>query len=159
GSTALALALLDARMAAAPVARVLDVGCGSGVLAIAARRLGAAAALACDLDPIAARETRENAQRNGVAVASFAGSLDALGARAGRFDLVVANLISSELRPILAALAARVAPGGALVVSGLLEAERADVGAALAALGLGVVAERCERDARGDAWLALTASR
>src|SRR5262249_55991064 len=122
GSTARALAALDARLAAAPRARVLDVGAGSGVLAIAALRLGAAAALACDLDPIAARETRENATRNGVDVASFAGSLDALGPRAGRFDVVVANLLSSELRPILAALAARVAAGGALVLSALLAA-------------------------------------
>jgi ribosomal protein L11 methyltransferase len=159
GSTALALAALDARLAAAPGARVLDVGAGSGVLAIAALRLGAAAALACDLDPIAARETRENATRNGVDVASFAGSVDALGPRAGRFDVVVANLISSELRPILAALAARVAPGGALVLSGLLAAEEGAIEALLAAHGLRVADRRCERDARGDEWLALTATR
>jgi ribosomal protein L11 methyltransferase len=159
GSTALALALLDARLAATRVARVLDVGSGSGVLAIAALRLGAGAALACDRDPIAARESRENALRNGCALACFAGSLDALGARAGRFDLVVANLLSSELRPILDALVARVAPGGALVVSGLLESERDAVGADLAAHGLRVADTRSLRDARGDAWLALTAER
>lgn len=159
GSTALALALLDARLAATPAARVLDVGAGSGVLAIAARKLGAAHALACDLDPIAARETRENAARNDVDVASFAGSLAALGPRAGRFDVVVANLISSELRPILAALVDRVAPRGALVLSGLLAAERAAIVALLDRHGLHVVDERGERDERGDDWLALTASR
>ena len=159
GSTALALAALDARLAAAPGARVLDVGAGSGVLAIAALRLGAAAALACDLDPIAARETRENATRNGVDVASFAGSVDALGPRAGRFDVVVANLISSELRPILAMLVARVATGGALVLSGLLAAEEDAIEALLGAHGLRVADRRSERDARGDAWLALTATR
>src|SRR5512134_3005222 len=63
GSTALALALLDAHLAIARPARLLDVGSGSGVLAIAALQLGAGRALACDLDPIAARETRENAAR------------------------------------------------------------------------------------------------
>jgi ribosomal protein L11 methyltransferase len=159
GSTTLALALLDARLAATPAARLLDVGSGSGVLAIAALRLGAGTALACDLDPIAARESRENARRNDCALACFAGTLDALGARAGRFDLVVANLLSSELAPILGALAARVAESGALILSGLLERERAWIEAALAAQGLSVRDVRCERDARGDAWLALTAAR
>ena len=159
GSTALALALLDARLAARPAARVLDVGAGSGVLAIAALRLGAVHALACDLDPIAARETRENAMRNGVAVASFAGSLAALGPRAARFDVVVANLISSELRPILPALVARVAEDGALVLSGLLAAERAAIEALLGGHAFRIAAERALRDERGDEWLALTASR
>jgi ribosomal protein L11 methyltransferase len=159
GSTALALALLDARLAARRAARVLDVGSGSGVLAIAAAKLGAGPVVACDLDPIAARETRENATRNGVAVASFAGSLDALGSAAVRFDLIVANLLSSELQPILAALVARVAERGVLIVSGLLAAERAAIEARLAALGLHVIDQRAERDERGDEWLALTASR
>lgn len=159
GSTALALVLLDAALAPRAAARVLDVGAGSGVLAIAACKLGAVAALACDLDSIAARETRENAARNAVAVASFAGSLDALGARAGGFDVVVANMISSELRPILDALVGRVAAGGALVLSGLLAAERASIDAALDARGLRVVDARELRDERGDAWLAVMASR
>jgi ribosomal protein L11 methyltransferase len=157
GSTALALALLDERLAAAAGGRVLDVGCGSGVLAIAALALGARRAVACDLDPIAARETRENAIRNGHSVASFAGSLDALAS--GRFDLVVANLISSELLPILDALVDRVAADGAIVLSGLLFPERAGVEARLAARGLSIRAARDELDARGDHWLGLMASR
>jgi ribosomal protein L11 methyltransferase len=161
GSTALALELVDAYLATAQPARVLDVGSGSGVLAIAALRLGAGRALACDLDPIAARETRENAARNGVAerLASFAGSLDALGPRANDFELVVANVISSELRPILAALVARVAARGVAVFSGLLAAERESIGAALARHGLRVAGERRERDSRDDEWLALIATR
>jgi ribosomal protein L11 methyltransferase len=159
GSTALALALLDARMAGAGAARVLDVGAGSGVLAIAAAKLGARDVVACDLDPIAARESRENAARNGCALASFAGSLDALGPRAGCFDLVIANMLSSELAPILAALAARVAERGVLVLSGLLAAEQPATAQALAALGLAIRDERRQRDLRGDAWLAVTASR
>lgn len=159
GSTALALALLDARLATSPGGRVLDVGAGSGVLAIAARKLGVAEAIACDLDPIAARETAENAAHNGVAVASFAGSLDALGPRAGRFEVVVANLISSEARPILAALAERVAPGGVLILSGWLASERATCESALGSIGLRVIDFRSEEDALGDAWLAIMASR
>lgn len=157
GSTALALALLDQRLVAAPGGRVLDVGCGSGVLAIAARALGARSAVACDLDPIAARETRENAVRNALTVASFAGSLDAIAT--GGFDLVVANLISSEMLPILDALAGHVAVGGALVLSGLLFAERATIETRLAAAGFAIRAERDERDARGDHWLAVIATR
>ena len=161
GSTALALSLLDAHLATTRPARVLDVGSGSGVLAIAALQLGAAHAIACDLDPIAARETSENAARNGVAsrIAVFAGSLDALGPRAGRFEVVVANVISSELRPILGALVQRVAPDGVAVFSGLLGAEREAIGAELAGHALRVVDERREEDARGDAWLALMATR
>jgi ribosomal protein L11 methylase PrmA len=72
---------------------------------------------------------------------------------------VVANMIRRELEPLLAGLVERVAPGGALVLSGLLVAERAAVRARLAELGAGVVAERERADERGDAWLALTATR
>jgi len=156
-STALALEALDAALVARPGARVLDVGCGSGVLALAALALGARAAVACDLDPIAARETRENAAANRLGpLAVFAGSLDALGA-AARFELVVANMLRRELEPLLAALVAHVAPGGALVLSGLLASERGAVASALAGHGARV-AEARERsdDAGGEPWLALT---
>lgn len=159
GSTALALALLDTRLAAVPGGSVLDVGCGSGVLAIAARKLGAGHTVACDLDPIAARETRENAVHNGAAVLAFAGSLAALAPTAGRFDLVIANLISSEVLPILAALADRVATGGALILSGLLLAEHAAIDARLGASGFSIRATRDENDARGDHWLGVMATR
>ncbi len=172
-STALALALLDARLAASRPLRILDVGSGSGVLAIAALQLGAGHALACDLDPIAARETRENAVRNGVGarLACFTGSLDALGPRAGTFDVVIANVISSELRPILAALVRRVAAGGVAIFSGLLAAEHAPIAAALASHGLHVLEARHQLDATPprsepqasgavhESWLALMASR
>jgi ribosomal protein L11 methyltransferase len=157
-TTALALEALDAVLAGRAGGRVLDVGCGSGVLALAALALGAGAAVACDLDPIAARETRENAAANGLApLLVFTGSLAALAP--GGFALVVANMIRRELEPLLAGLVARVVPGGALVLSGLLVAERAAVRARLAELGAGAVVERERADERGDAWLALTATR
>lgn len=157
-TTALALEALDEALAARPGARMLDVGCGSGVLALAALALGARRALACDVDPIAARETRENAARNALTpLAAFAGSLDALGA--ARFELVVANMIRRELEPLLAELVARTAAGGALVLSGLLAGERTAIEASLAALGATVHAARLREDESGDAWLALTATR
>lgn len=157
-TTALALQALDDVLASRPGARVLDVGCGSGVLALAALALGAAGAVACDLDPIAARETRENAAANRLGpLLVFTGSLAALAP--GRFALVVANMIRRELTPLLAGLAARIAPGGALVLSGLLAGERAELEARLAALGARVRAAREQRDERGDAWLALIATR
>lgn len=158
-STALALEALDAVLAARPAERALDVGCGSGVLALAALQLGARRAVACDLDPLAARETLDNARRNGLAgrIAVFTGSLAALGARG--FELGLANLIRSELVPLLGALVASVRPGAALVLSGLLASERTAMEGSLAALGARVVAARERRDERGDEWLALTAMR
>lgn len=156
-TTALALEALDEALAERPGARVLDVGCGSGVLALAALALGAGRAVACDLDPIAARETRENAARNALApLAAFAGSLDALAPL--RFELVAANLIRRELEPLLEGLVARTAAGGALVLSGLLAGERALIEASLAAQGARVCAVRAREDAGGDAWVALTAT-
>jgi ribosomal protein L11 methyltransferase len=158
-TTALALELLDGELARRPAECLLDVGCGSGVLALAALRLGARRALACDVDPVAAREAAENAERNGLGAALrvFAGTPAAL--RAGGFDLVVANLIRRELWPLLADLAGRLRPGGALVLSGLLAGERALLEGELARIGLALEALRERCDERGDAWLALTALR
>ena len=157
-TTALALAALDAAQAELAGARVLDVGCGSGVLALAALALGARAAVACDLDPIAARETRENAASNGLGdgLLAFTGSVSALAPI--RFDVVVANMLRRELMPLLGELAARLQRGGRLVLSGLLLSERAAMESALAPLGARVVATRTEADASGDLWLALTAT-
>ncbi len=103
---------------AGPGRSFLDVGSGSGVLSVAAARLGAGPVVALDLDPGAALATRANALGNGVNVLVLAGGPDTI--RAG-FDLVVANL-GGALTPIGLAgvLTGLVAPGGALVVAGLL---------------------------------------
>jgi ribosomal protein L11 methyltransferase len=141
---------------------VLDVGCGTGVLALAALALGAARALGCDRDPLATAAAREAAAANGLGarLALFTGSLDALGPRAvAGFDLVAANLLRRELEPLLSALAGAVRPGGHLILSGLLASERTAVEPALSALGLGGAAQRAAADASGDTWLALTARR
>jgi ribosomal protein L11 methyltransferase len=161
-TTFLALALLDGLGAEALLgARVLDVGCGSGVLALAALALGAAEAVACDLDPLATGATRAAGEANALArgLRVFRGTTDALRGEV-RFDLVLANLIRRELLPVLPALAAHTRAGGHVVLSGLLEAEEAELRAALAGLGLAVV----RRDARsepagGDRWLALALRR
>jgi ribosomal protein L11 methyltransferase len=160
-STRLALEALDALPAAAlRGARALDVGCGSGVLALAALALGARTAVGCDLDPLATAAAHAAARAHGWAgrLALYTGSLDAL-APGARFELAVANLLRRELEPLLPALACALAPDATLVVSGLLASERAGVEQALAALGLAPRAARTAPEPEGDGWLALVLAR
>ena len=158
-STRLALEAIDALPAESLTGvRVLDVGCGSGVLALAALALGAGAALGCDLDPLATAAAREAAAANGLGgrLALVTGSLDALGRRAERsFGLLVANLLRRELEPLLPGIPRLLAPGARVVLSGLLASERAGVERALAAGHVEVLAARHATDPGGDAWIAL----
>lgn len=155
-STRLALELIDAQAGRLAGARVLDTGCGSGVLALAALRLGAASAVGFDLDPLATAASAHNAAENGLAgrLQLFTGPLAALASKAS-FDLVLANMLSREFLPLVPGLAAHTARGGAAVFSGLLAGEHDRVEAALAAAGLSVADGRAETDANGDTWLAL----
>jgi ribosomal protein L11 methylase PrmA len=118
-STRLALGAVVAR--AGPGIRVLDVGCGSGVLAVAAAALGATA-VAVDIDPAAVAATVANARRNGVGdrVHATTAPVSEVG---GPVDLVVANLLLADQRPVVDVLARLVEPGGSLAVSGLLAAQ------------------------------------
>ena len=100
---------------------VLDYGCGSGILAIAAARLGAASVVGVDIDPLAVEAARANAQRNGVN-ATFHDSAQPV---AGAYDLVVANILSNPLRVLAPAICAHVRGGGRLALSGILR-EQAD---------------------------------
>ena len=117
-----------------PAQRVLDVGAGSGILAIAAAKLGARHVEAVEIDPVAARVCRDNVQLNGVAdtVTVHDGSLRARGERC---DLALANITIKTLLELHPLLARRLQPGGLAVMSGVL-LERADeLRAALAAAG------------------------
>ncbi len=100
---------------------VLDYGCGSGILAIAAARLGAGNVAGVDIDPLAVEAARANAERNGV-MATFHDSAQPV---AGAYDLVVANILSNPLRLLAPAICAHVRRGGRLALSGILR-EQAD---------------------------------
>lgn len=107
---------------------VLDFGCGSGILGIAAGLLGARTVTGVDNDPQAILATRENAQRNGVAV-------DALlpmqfAAHNAQFDVIVANILAGPLVQLAPQIAARLAPGGAIALSGILRDQADEVAAA-----------------------------
>ena len=113
-TTRLCLQWLEAHLQ--PGQRVLDYGCGSGILSIAAMRLGAGAATGTDLDPQALIASRANAAINQVACEFVAP--DTL--REGLFDVVVANILTNPLRVLAPALAGRLHAGGRIVLSGIL---------------------------------------
>jgi ribosomal protein L11 methyltransferase len=132
-TTALCLEALDAALAARPGASALDVGTGSGLLAIAARKLGAGRVVATDNDPVAVRVAQENAARNGVELEVTGAEVSAV---VGPFDLVVANILANTLVELAPALAGQVAPGGTLLLSGVLAAQEAEVRRAYREQGL-----------------------
>ncbi len=107
---------------------VLDYGCGSGILAIAAMKLGAAAALGVDIDPDAVAAARANAARN-AAAARFQDTVAPLDMNA---DLVVANILANPLKVLAALLAAHTRRGGRIALAGLLAPQADDVSGAYA---------------------------
>jgi ribosomal protein L11 methyltransferase len=108
--------------------RVLDYGCGSGILAIAAAKLGAGEVAAVDVDPQAVSATIDNARANGVALRVQ--PADALAE--GCFHLVLANILAGTLIALEPLLAARTCPGGRIALSGILETQSDEVAAAYA---------------------------
>jgi ribosomal protein L11 methyltransferase len=133
--------------------RVLDVGCGSGILAIAAAKLGASSVVGVDMDQIAIESTEANAARNGLTkrVTARRGSLPT-GDSA--FDVVLANLIAGLLVTLAAQLRDELRPGGILLASGIFVDREADVRGAFEAADLTVTG----RSAEGE-WVALEAAR
>ena len=132
-TTRLVLAWLERRLRGGE--QVLDYGCGSGILALAAALLGARRVVATDLDPRALEATAANARANGVSLrvaAPDALGLEAPEARSGTFDIVVANILANPLIALEPILAARTRPGGSLALSGILAAQADEVLAAYA---------------------------
>lgn len=119
---------------------ILDLGTGSGVLAIAAARLTQAAILATDIDPVAVEVARENVRKNRCAskirLRTAAGFHSQIFARSGPFDLVIANILARPLMKLAPALNRNLAAGGQVILSGILARQRMKVLAAYNTQGL-----------------------
>ena len=133
----------------APWARVLDYGCGSGVLAIAAGLFGAGSIDAVDIDPAALATTLANAAANAVPLRAHGAD----GVAEGEFDLILANSLATPHKLLAPLLASRLAPGAELVLSGILSSQAAELKASYAAwLPLAVADE-------DDGWILMTGLR
>lgn len=124
-TTSMCLAEIERALDRHPGASVLDVGTGSGVLAIASRMLKAGRILGNDIDPMAVRIARENAERNGAPDIEFTDKpVERID---GSWDIVVANLFANVLVQLAPRLAARTAPDGILLLSGILSPQASEV--------------------------------
>lgn len=128
GTTAGCLETIETVVRSRRVRNALDLGTGSGVLAIAVRKLKNVPVLATDIDPIAVRVARENVERNGIAsgitLETAPGFHSTAFSRHGPFDLIIANILARPLIRMAPQLAAHLAPGGSVILSGILAAQR-----------------------------------
>ncbi|MBX4928806.1 50S ribosomal protein L11 methyltransferase [Rhizobium binae] len=128
GTTAGCLEVIDRVMRSRRVRNALDLGTGSGVLAIAVRKLKNIPVLATDIDPIATRVAAENVRRNGIASGIVARTAPGFHSTAfsehGPFHLIIANILARPLMRMAPQLAAHLAPGGSVILSGILAAQR-----------------------------------
>ena len=131
--------------------RVLDYGCGSGILAIGAALMGAASIDAVDIDTAAVQSTHDNAVHNGVSLSRLKPGLP--DAAQGHYDTVLANILATPLKLLAPLLAGHVAPGGWLVMAGILERQVDELTAAYAPWLDVRVADR------EDGWVLMTAQR
>ncbi len=126
GTTAGCLEVIDTVLRSRPVRNALDLGTGSGVLAIAVRKLKNIPVLATDIDPIATRVAAENVRRNGIASGIVTRTAPGFHSTAfsehGPFDLIIANILARPLIKMAPKLAAHLAPGGSVILSGILAA-------------------------------------
>ena len=136
--------------------RVLDLGCGAGILAIAAAKIFRARVVAADNDPVAVDVARENVARNGVAARVRCRISDGYGAvrRAGPYDLILANILADPLCAMARDTARNLAPRGTVVLSGLLDRQAERVAAAHRRFGL-----RLRRTIGEGPWVTLVMAR
>jgi len=151
-TTQLCLSLLQKRVR--PGDLVLDVGTGSGILAIAAALLGADRVVALDVDPLAVKAAITNAERNGVSdrLSVFLG--DSLGSVRFTPDIVVANILANTVVALAPAVARMLAEGGAYIASGIVSEREAEVVQAFRDVGLGI-----EEIVREGEWLAIVGAK
>jgi ribosomal protein L11 methyltransferase len=142
GTTAGCLEALEAAIEREPPSRMLDLGTGSGILAIAAARLGVASVLAVDDDPDAVACAMANAARNHVSDRVRCALADAATLREPPVPLLVANLLSAAHRRLATQYLHSLTPGGTLLLGGILDAEAAKLGESLADHGLVHLASR-----------------
>ncbi len=140
---------------------VLDYGCGSGILAIGALMHGAASADAVDIDPAAVEATLANAEANVAPLKNAQGELplqvglpELVGEAQGRYPVVLANILATPLKMLAPLLAGHVAPGGHLVLAGILARQEDELKAAYAGVGLTLQVANQE-----DGWILMTARR
>ena len=159
-STRLCLEWIDVLLASdtgrADFDRVLDVGTGSGVLALAAVKLGAKQALGFDLDPVAIQAADEALEVNAEAdsVRFFTGPIEEVPESEGQFPLVLANLLKQEMLPIAGQISERIAKEGVLILAGLLEEDVAEVLETFGQHGLKERGRRSRTDSVGS-WVGL----
>ena len=158
GTTAACLGEIDRVARRRSILNALDLGTGSGVLAIAIAKAAKARVVASDIDPLAATIANENARMNGVGRLVTTISAAGLGRNAirarGPFDLIVANILAGPLVALAASIRRSLAPGGTLILSGLLPEQRRRIVAAYRGQGL-----RLKRQTVLDAWLTLVFER
>jgi ribosomal protein L11 methyltransferase len=158
GTTAGCLGAIDRLARSRPIVRAIDVGTGSGVLAIAIARVAKAAVLASDIDPVAVAIASDNVRANGVRPFVRTIHADGLNGRAfdaiAPADLIVANIVAGPLVALAPAIPRRLAPGGTVILSGLLPAQKAGIVATYRGVGLRFVSARII-----DGWLTLTMER
>ena len=133
-TTSLCLETLDEKIKGGE--RVLDIGTGSGILAIAALKLGAAEAEGVDIDPMCVRTAGENAERNGVQDHFKVLVGDLSDKASGQYDVITANIVAAAILSLAPAVPALMAPGGWFLASGIIDERREEVLTGLRAAGL-----------------------
>ena len=136
-TTNLCLEVLDERVRGGE--RVLDIGTGSGILAIAALKLGAAVAEGVDIDPVAVRTAGENAALNGVADKLTVLVGDLSDKASGKYDIITANIVANAIMALAPAVPGLMADDAVFIASGIIDSRKDEVIAALEATGLAVL--------------------